>query len=64
MIAITLAWVLSWMVIESAFLDWRQPARRACAYDLIARSTLEIGRVHGAPASFDDPERAGKVHVP
>jgi hypothetical protein len=52
------------MVIESAFLDWRQPARRARADDLIARSTLEIGSVHGAPASFDDPERAGKVHVP
>jgi hypothetical protein len=42
MVAITVAWVVSWMVIESAFLDWRQPARRACAYDLIARSTLEV----------------------
>ncbi len=41
-IAITVAWVLSWMVIESAALDWRQSARQAFAYDLVARATLEV----------------------
>ena len=42
MITITVAWVVSWMVIETAVLDWRQPGRKACAYDLLARATLDI----------------------
>jgi hypothetical protein len=42
MIAITIAWVVSWMVIETAFLDWRQPARTARAFDLLTRATLEV----------------------
>jgi hypothetical protein len=41
-IAITVAWVFSWMVIEAAFIDWRQSARRALAYDLLARARLEV----------------------
>ena len=41
-IAITVAWVVSWMVIESTTLDWRQSAREAFAFDLLARATLEV----------------------
>jgi hypothetical protein len=41
-IAITVAWVFSWMVVESAFIDWRQPAGRARAFDLLSRATLEV----------------------
>jgi hypothetical protein len=41
-IAITVAWVVSWMVIESTTLDWRQSARQAFAYDLVARETLQV----------------------
>jgi hypothetical protein len=41
-LAITVAWVVSWMVIEATTLDWRQPARRAFACDLLARSTLVV----------------------
>jgi hypothetical protein len=41
-IAITVAWVFSWMVIEAAFIDWRQSSRRALAYDLLARAKLEV----------------------
>jgi hypothetical protein len=41
-VAITVAWVFSWMVVEAAFIDWRQPSRRARAYDLIARADLEV----------------------
>jgi hypothetical protein len=41
-IAITVAWVMSWMVIESSTLDWRQSARQAFAYDLVARATLAV----------------------
>ncbi len=41
-LAITIAWVWSWMVVESTFFDWQPSARRAHAYDLLARSTLEV----------------------
>jgi hypothetical protein len=41
-VSITVAWVFSWMVVEAAFIDWRQPARRARAYDLLARAQLEV----------------------
>ena len=41
-ILITVAWVVSWMVIEYRYFDWREPGRKASAYELIARSTLEI----------------------
>jgi len=41
-IAITVAWVVSWMVIESTTLDWRQSARQAFAYDLIAQAVIEV----------------------
>lgn len=40
--AITVAWMVSWMVLEAATLDWRQSGRRAMAYDLLARATLEV----------------------
>ncbi len=41
-ITITVAWVVSWMVIEYRYFDWREAGRKASAYELIARSTLEI----------------------
>jgi hypothetical protein len=41
-VAITVAWVFSWMVVEAAFIDWRQPARKAHAFDLLAHATLEV----------------------
>jgi hypothetical protein len=41
-LAITVAWVASWMVVESTFFDWQPSARRAHAYDLLARATLEV----------------------
>ncbi len=41
-IMITIAWVVSWMVIEYRYFDWREAGRKASAYELIARSTLEI----------------------
>jgi hypothetical protein len=40
MVAITIAWVVSWMVVETAMLDWRFDARRAAAYDLLSRARL------------------------
>jgi hypothetical protein len=42
MIAITIAWVVSWMVVETTMLDWRFDARRAAAYDLLSRARLEF----------------------
>ena len=42
MIAITVAWVVSWMVIEATMLDWRLGARQAAAYDLLSRARLEV----------------------
>ena len=39
---ITIAWVVSWMVVETSFFDWRQASRAAAAYELLARCTLEI----------------------
>jgi hypothetical protein len=50
-IAITVAWVVSWMVVESFMIDWRQSARTARAYDLLARATLEVVR--------EDPQPGG-----
>ena len=40
-IAITVAWVTSWMVVESAYFDWRQSAREANTYELLF-ATLEV----------------------
>jgi hypothetical protein len=42
MLAITIAWVVSWMVVEATMLDWRFDARRAAAYDLLSRARLEF----------------------
>lgn len=36
------AWVVSWLVIEAALMDWRQPRSQASAYELLSRCTLEI----------------------
>jgi len=33
MIAITIAWVVSWMVVEATMLDWRLGARQAAGYE-------------------------------
>jgi hypothetical protein len=45
MIAITVAWVVSWMVVEATTLDWRLGARLAAAYDLLSRARLEVALV-------------------
>jgi hypothetical protein len=52
-IAITVAWVVSWMVVESTILDWRPAGRTAAAYDLLARAKLEVveDAVTTAPSS-------------
>jgi hypothetical protein len=42
MVAITIAWVVSWMVVEATLLDWRLDARRAASYDLLSRADLEF----------------------
>jgi hypothetical protein len=38
----TVAWVVSWMVVELAIYDWRDPAWRSRVYDLLSRATLEV----------------------
>ena len=42
MVAITIAWVVSWWVVESTMLSWRLSARQAAAYDLLSRARLEV----------------------
>jgi hypothetical protein len=42
MIALTVAWVVGWVVVEAAILDWRLPARQAAACELLAGATLEV----------------------
>ena len=39
---LTIAWVVSWMVIETRFFDRRQDGRKAVANELIARCHREI----------------------
>jgi hypothetical protein len=41
-LAITVAWVVSWMVVELAMYDWREPAWKARIYELLSRATLEV----------------------
>ncbi|HEX3087544.1 MAG TPA: hypothetical protein VHQ23_02750 [Ilumatobacteraceae bacterium] len=41
-LAITVAWMVSWVVVEVAIYDWRDPAWGAKVYDLLARATLEV----------------------
>ena len=41
-IALTVAWVVGWVVVEAAILDWRLPARRAAATELLESATLEV----------------------
>jgi hypothetical protein len=56
-LAITVAWVASWMVVESTFFDWQPSARRAHAYDLLARATLEVvTTAHAMGAESDGQE--------
>ena len=45
-IMLTIAWVVSWLVIETSYFDWRQDGGKASAYELIARCTLEITYQH------------------
>ena len=42
MFVITVAWVVSWVTVEAAALDWRPSAREAAAFDLMARASLEV----------------------
>ena len=41
-LAITVAWMVSWMVVELAIYDWRDPAWRSRVYDLLSRANLEV----------------------
>ena len=49
MIAITIAWVASWMIAESTLFDWRPAARQAAAFDLLSRARLEVTNDRGVP---------------
>ena len=42
MFVITVAWVVSWVTVEAAALDWRPSARQAAALDLLSRARLEV----------------------
>jgi hypothetical protein len=42
MIAITIAWVVSWMVVEETMLDWRLDARSAACWELLSKARLEF----------------------
>jgi hypothetical protein len=55
MIAITVAWVTSWWVVETTTLSWRPAARQAAAYDLLSRARLEV--------TVSDTSSAGVVHT-
>ena len=41
-LSLTLAWIVGWVTIESALLDWRLDGRMADAYELLARSIVEL----------------------
>jgi hypothetical protein len=41
-LAMTIAWVVSWMVVESTIFDWRPAAHETAAYELLARATVEV----------------------
>ena len=41
-LAMTVAWVVSWMVVESSLFDWRPAARTAAAYELLERAELDV----------------------
>lgn len=41
-LAMTVAWVVSWMIVEYVMVDWRLNGRRALAYDLLSRARLEV----------------------
>ena len=41
-LSLTLAWIVAWVTIESALLDWRLDGRIADAYELLARSIVEL----------------------
>ncbi len=41
-LAMTVAWVVSWMVVESTIFDWRPAAHQAAVYELLARATVEV----------------------
>jgi hypothetical protein len=42
MIALTISWVVGWLVVEAAILDWRLPARRAAVCELLESATIDI----------------------
>ena len=41
-LSLTLAWIVAWVTIESALLDWRLDGRIADAYELLARSNVHV----------------------
>ena len=50
-LVVTISWVVSWVIVEAAVLDWRPPARQAAAYDLLSRARLEVTMEAGTPSS-------------
>lgn len=41
-LALTVSWVVSWMVVEVSIFDWRERGRSAAAYELLSSATLEV----------------------
>jgi uncharacterized membrane protein (DUF485 family) len=50
-LVVTISWVVSWVIVEAAVLDWRPPARQAAAYDLLSRARLEVTMEARTPSS-------------
>ena len=50
-LVVTISWVVSWVIVEAAVLDWRPPARQAAAYDLLSRARLEVTMEAATPSS-------------
>ena len=61
-IAITVAWVTSWMVVESADFDWRQSAREAHVYELLALRHAR-GRDRAAPHRLSGHRSTDSVRI-
>ena len=41
-VAITVAWVFSWLLVEDNWYTWRAPAALARAHDVLSRARLEV----------------------
>jgi len=54
-LGLTVAWVVAWVTIEAAVLDWRQDKRAAEAYELLAEAHVEL-----VPADGPTDGRGGR----